>query len=284
MDDGIIFGQRGQGLLTSGRGSIFGQRGALDPIVQAYDDILATDPTVPVLLQLREYRGRQILFQDPACTIPVTDPGDPIGGVRHPITGEIIAVQETDANRPVWGGVSAGIYIPPNDEAHLAWFPDQVGRTDWHLMTVSKTDGSTSGGRADIAAHYSGGASHSFWLRDEGEQLRGQLQLESSRRNLNAGAVEQPPEPMFSRMSWDGDIYTVEKDGQISTTDSYSGPIGDSTNDGDEPAIGNLNSGSPSSGADTGTYIHAVVTFNRDLTEEIEDVRDAMISIREAAQ
>ena len=108
MDDGIIFGQRGQGLLTSGRGAIFGQQGALDPIVQAYDDILATDPTVPVLLQLTEYRGQQILFQDPECTIPVESPGDPIGGVRHPITGEIIAVQETDASRPVWGGVSVG--------------------------------------------------------------------------------------------------------------------------------------------------------------------------------
>ena len=108
MGDGIIFGQRGQGLLTSGRGMIFGQRGALDPIVQAYDDILATDPTVPVLLQLTEYRGQQILFQDPACTIPVESPGDPIGGVRHPLTGEVIAVQETDADRPVWGGVGVG--------------------------------------------------------------------------------------------------------------------------------------------------------------------------------
>ena len=81
---------------------------ALDPLVATYDAILATDPTVPVLLQLTEYRGQQVLWQDPACTVPVEEIGDPIGGVRHPETGEILAVQETDANRPVWGGREVG--------------------------------------------------------------------------------------------------------------------------------------------------------------------------------
>ena len=81
---------------------------ALDPLVATYDAILATDPTVPVLLQLTEYRGQQVLWQDPECTIPVEEIGDPIGGVRHPETGEILAVQETDADRPVWGGREVG--------------------------------------------------------------------------------------------------------------------------------------------------------------------------------
>ena len=81
---------------------------AVDPLVATYDAILATDPTVPVLLQLTEYRGQQVLWQDPACTIPVEDIGDPIGGVRHPETGEILAVQTTDAERPAWGGREVG--------------------------------------------------------------------------------------------------------------------------------------------------------------------------------
>ena len=76
--------------------------------VRGYQRILSADPAVPVLLQLPKWAGRQILFQDPAGTVPVEAIGDPIGGVRHPLTGEIIAVQETDADRPVWGGVGVG--------------------------------------------------------------------------------------------------------------------------------------------------------------------------------
>ena len=132
MGSRFLFGQQGRGLLTSGRGSIFDRRGALDPIVQAYDAILATDPTVPVLLQLTEYRGQQILFQDPACTIPVESPGDPIGGVRHPLTGEIIAVQTTDASRPVWGGVGVG--------AEFDGVDDHLLMVDEHLLTQDFQD------------------------------------------------------------------------------------------------------------------------------------------------
>lgn len=84
------------------------RRGTIDPITASYDAILATDPTVPVLFRLRSYRGQQVLFQDAACTIPVTAIGDPIGGVRHPLTGVILAVQTTDAARPVWGGEDVG--------------------------------------------------------------------------------------------------------------------------------------------------------------------------------
>ena len=88
--------------------------------VRGYQRILSADPAVPVLLQLPKWAGRQILFQDPACTIPVEDPGDPIGGVRHPLTGEIIAVQTTDADRPVWGGVSVGAVLDGGQWLELA--------------------------------------------------------------------------------------------------------------------------------------------------------------------
>lgn len=85
------------------------RRNIVDPITAAYDQILATDPTVPLLFRLTEYRGQQILFQDSACTVPVESIGDPVGGVRHPETGEILAVQTADANRPIWGGVDVGL-------------------------------------------------------------------------------------------------------------------------------------------------------------------------------
>ena len=80
----------------------------VDPLVAHDDGLLAPDPAVPVLLLLTEYRGQQVLWQDPACTVPVEEIGDPIGGVRHPETGEILAVQDTDADRPGWGGREVG--------------------------------------------------------------------------------------------------------------------------------------------------------------------------------
>jgi hypothetical protein len=82
--------------------------GAVDPLAALYDAILATNPTVPLLFRLTEYRGQQVLFQDAAATVPVTTVGDPIGAVCHPVTGEILMTQSTDGNRPVWGGVNVG--------------------------------------------------------------------------------------------------------------------------------------------------------------------------------
>lgn len=78
------------------------------PIVRSLQHILRLGPAVPVFLQLTKWAGQQILYQDAACTIPVESIGDPIGGVRHPVTGEIILVQTTDADRPTWGGVLRG--------------------------------------------------------------------------------------------------------------------------------------------------------------------------------
>ena len=80
----------------------------VDPITAEYDAILATEPTVPVMLQLASYRGQQILFQDAACTVPVTSIGDPVGGVRRPVIDDILATQSTDSARPVWHGPEVG--------------------------------------------------------------------------------------------------------------------------------------------------------------------------------
>ena len=82
--------------------------GAVDPITAQYDAILATEPDIPLLYRLIEYRGQIVLFQDAPCTVPVEDIGDPIGGQRHPITGGILAGQTTDGARLIWGGEDVG--------------------------------------------------------------------------------------------------------------------------------------------------------------------------------
>ena len=76
--------------------------------------LLATEPTVLVQLRYNFLAGRYVLFQDPACTVPVEEVGDPIGGIIQPSLTlppsdwSIVAVQGTDAARAVWGGVEVG--------------------------------------------------------------------------------------------------------------------------------------------------------------------------------
>ena len=95
-----------------------GLRGAVDPITAQYDAILATEPDIPLLFRLIEYRGQIVLFQDAPCTIPVEDIGDPVGGQRHPVTGEVLAVQTTDGARPIWGGEGVGLVFD-GESSHL---------------------------------------------------------------------------------------------------------------------------------------------------------------------
>ena len=76
--------------------------------------LLATEPTVLVQLRYNFLAGRYVLFQDPACTVPVEEEGDPIGGVIQPSLTlppsewSIVGVQGTDAARAVWGGLDVG--------------------------------------------------------------------------------------------------------------------------------------------------------------------------------
>ena len=94
---------------------------------EIYAPIIATDPTVFVPLQyaVNPDTDEQILFQDAACTVPVTAIGQPIGGVMW--DGVIVAVQTTDARRPLWLGEETG-----------AWF-DGV---DDELLTIGTTTNS----------------------------------------------------------------------------------------------------------------------------------------------
>jgi hypothetical protein len=74
----------------------------------AYASILATNPTVFVGLEYAVIGAQQVLWQDAAgTTTPVTAVGDPIGCVRHPLTGAVQMSQSVLARRPLWLGPGA---------------------------------------------------------------------------------------------------------------------------------------------------------------------------------
>ena len=83
-----------------------GLRGAVDPITAQYDEILATEPAVLFPMNgadLLEYRGQHLYWQDAAGTVKAENIGDPVGGAVDIVAGEILAVQDADANRLVLG-------------------------------------------------------------------------------------------------------------------------------------------------------------------------------------
>ena len=88
--------------------------------VRACQRVLATRPDVPVILDFRRWAGRPIAFRDAECTDPVQAEGDPLGGVRHPITWEIIATQPISADRPYW--TEDGAVFGGGQSLHLQGF------------------------------------------------------------------------------------------------------------------------------------------------------------------
>lgn len=83
--------------------------GALSVIRQPYAEIVDLQPDFFVQFVHPVWYGEQVLFRDPECTSPVTDPGNhTIGGVRDPFTGDIVLTQESASRRPLWTGDSAG--------------------------------------------------------------------------------------------------------------------------------------------------------------------------------
>jgi hypothetical protein len=74
-----------------------------------YAGILATEPDLFVGLEYAVIGSQQVLWQDAAgTTTPVTAIGDPIGCVRHPLTGAVQMSQSVLARRPLWLGPGAG--------------------------------------------------------------------------------------------------------------------------------------------------------------------------------
>lgn len=83
----------------------------------AYAAILATSPDLFVGLEYAVIGSQQVLWQDAAGTAtPVTAIGDPIGCVRHPLTGAIVASQSTLVSRPVWLGEGEGAFFDGVDD------------------------------------------------------------------------------------------------------------------------------------------------------------------------
>ena len=115
-------------------------------VVRGYQTVLRTSPTVPVLFELPKWAGRQILWQDPDGTIPVESIGDPIGGVAHPLTGDILAVQTTDSARPMYGGIGVGaIFDGVDDEMVVDWSTGALPHTVAIAMRHNTDGGSPFG-------------------------------------------------------------------------------------------------------------------------------------------
>lgn len=128
----------------------------VDPFVQLYDQIYDLDNLVtPVLFDLAEYRGQVTLWQDLAGeTTPVTDIDDPIGCVRHGVTGEILT-QATDLGvRCVWGGKGVGaifdssIHKVPNRSR-----TNHLHQTDSTVLFVATYDEGTSANQTMCASN-----------------------------------------------------------------------------------------------------------------------------------
>src|SRR5699024_5964184 len=74
--------------------------------------------------------GQDCLFQDPACTILVSNAGvDTIGGVRSPFTGDILFTQPNASKRPLWMGRADGAkFDGVDDYLQMAtpWFTNEA--------------------------------------------------------------------------------------------------------------------------------------------------------------
>ena len=205
---------------------------ALDPLVATYDAILATDPTVPVLLQLTEYRGQQVLWQDPACTVPVEEIGDPIGGVRHPETGEILVVQDTDADRPVWGGREVGAEfdgeihhlfrtdtdeIPSGQSYGNIFATNRLKSGPSRILNTNNGDFTSDKGR--IFMQRRGLGERFFWRDDSGDRL-------DIRPPNPGGGVFQYQAAMYNAETPGGEYWL---NGELHTEEPLDAPLDDIT-------------------------------------------------------
>ena len=229
MGDGIIFGQRGQGLLTSGRGMIFGRRGALDPLVATYDAILDTDPAVPVMFQLTEYRGQQVLWQDPECTIPVEEIGDPIGGVRHPETGEILVVQETDADRPAWGGIGVGAEFDKSQHMEIPGASFDFVQNTGLFRIVATISGWSAGNGGIVDTVGFGGSGSGFYLRTVSDRVNIRI-IESGSIVVDISTSSLVPgEDYKIEARGDGDSVEILVDGSVHRSTPFTPFLGTSS-------------------------------------------------------
>ena len=149
MGDGIIFGQRGQGLLTGGRGMIFGRRGALDPdappiagALANYDayalDLDANDPVSEWADNASAGPATQeTLAAQPTYAPDVLDSGTPgveFSGSQYLFLPDVLKItgdQEVS--------VFSVVYLPGSSQGAIyAWADDTDAQRGLYLLRSSR--------------------------------------------------------------------------------------------------------------------------------------------------
>lgn len=156
------------------------KRGMARSPVLPYAAILATEPDLFVGLEYAVIGSQQVLWQDAAgTTAPVTAIDDPIGCVRHPITGAIVASQATASRRPLWKGPGEGALFDGVDDALLMPAPNLPVWLEFSgtLVLRFNLNGSTansvvagvttaSAERVSLTANWAGGSALRYDVRN----------------------------------------------------------------------------------------------------------------------
>lgn len=84
---------------------------------QPYAAIVDLAPDFFVQFAHPVWYGKQVLWRDPECTQPVTEPNQhTIGGVTDPFTDAVLLTQNKPASRPLWGGEEVGAIFDGIDD------------------------------------------------------------------------------------------------------------------------------------------------------------------------
>ena len=118
------------------------------------------------------YRGRQVLFRDPECTVPVTEIGNhTIGGAKDPFTLEIVQTQPNASARPLWLGPGVGARFDGIDDHLRKGSAALSGDTFSVFASVNEVNSST------YAFFVDGVADSAFCMLDRPDIGRAYVQL-----------------------------------------------------------------------------------------------------------
>jgi len=123
-----------------------------------YDAIKNLSPDLFAQFRYPVYAGEQVLFRDPACTVPVTDAGvHTIGGAKDPFTGAIILTQADAEKQFLWMGESIGARADGIDDYMIHTFGSIPIDTDLTVATRYKAASNTNKAQSIFRADYAGG-------------------------------------------------------------------------------------------------------------------------------
>jgi len=187
-----------------------------------YDAIKNLSPDLFAQFRYPVYAGEQVLFRDPACTVPVTDAGvHTIGGVKNPFTGAIILTQADAAKRPLWMGESIGARADGIDDFMVSPSPVSLGFP--HTISARGANTDTYTNRQTILTF-----GNSKLFRESGD-LVGSVNYAFPRdaaypndlevRTLIKEDIEQAPNSTAS-IEWDGNRTEQTQTGETAQFDS----------------------------------------------------------------